>query len=549
MSYSNIEFDSKTNLKHLAAYAAQLSTPVAALVFDSTTHQAMLVRLAEKMLDHLITPIVVTPPSITSIDLPAGIPHYILDNDDFRHMENVDVCIATDSWRVYPTSTRIIFIPHSCVQTDWKEGDLTSELARWGYSFMLADALFMHHPDVLDFSPDQARKIWGNQYPKCQPRPNDFVIIPGGYPKIDLLMENIGTENHPKDAVLVMPSQASKAPHGSFATHVDMIDAVWAAIEDRDDLDIIFRPFGPDREHEQAKALVEKYKDDPRIRLDLNNSNIQSFSSAQLMVTDFSFGRVSFSLATCLPNISYDPTLNKQLERTPLGFDTFSPEQLTEATRLALNELDTYSQSIPSIRQNMLLNPGTAYDCLIDSALAFAHGEKRNYWVSFKRDFAQGDWDDPKDWHRFLATVKCGPSNHLQAIAKERFADSTLFDTPLYPGCYVALRIDYANGKDEQLSYDELQGFRDAPTTLPSYAIWGASQNYLDSYQEMMLSAPDSCLGFFDSDPAKWEQIIDGKEIMNPSELLSRKPEIVFLATSASSQVRTAIQKLLNTTN
>ncbi len=532
------------DLDALNSYCTKATQPIIAIVISNPMHADMLCNVIPQIEKQKLHPIIINLTNRLDTPAPFNVDSFYLTPISLPKAKNISVIVAIDSILTYPKSSRVITIPHGLIQFSEETNAHTTAFSWYDAQTLKADAVFLSHPLSATLTSQEYQVEMGNRFPDIlSNRDKDFVIIPGGYLKNDLLMERIESSRQTQSSILVMPTLFTKSETQYATTCKEMVYAACDALPN-DKMTVTFRPYPSDRQYEEVRALEARFANDPRIIIDQATSNIDAFSKAPILVTDASMGRESYSLATGRPHVTYTSS-NQETEQLPMGLATHSSKELTSAIKTLLGEASNWQQKVQGYRDSKLLNAGHAYEILADSIKAFACGKERDYWISFERSFIKGDWENPDDWNQLLQTTQTDHIDMLQNEAHKRFPEDPRFLVPLQGGLIAGLKLNYTTQSMQALSKDTLQDYQDRPETLPPYAIWGCSQNYKSYYQGMARASREQWLGFFDNDASKWGTDFDEAPVHAPATLSALQPEIVFIATYAKSQVSLTLYRLL----
>lgn len=531
--------ESLVAIKECCERAAQ---PVAAIFVHSPLHVKILVRLAEKMVGSSVLPIMISAPEVEVGE--HDFASFSLSENEACHLEGPAIIISMDAATRFPTSIPVVSIPHAFV-FDAGTDVTPNTYGYFGYLLLYSDFVFMPNPELNSFKPEDFVGSWGERFPaSCSERMGrEFSIIPGGYLKNDLLLEEMEKQGVERHSILVAPTKMNLVGRDYVSMCSNMLDA---ALEHSHGTSVIYRPYPDDMGTPEVTEVVKRYEDEAAFVWDTSSSSVASFAAARLLITDSSLTRITYTMATGLPHITYGVYPECDLNAHELGFHASTKEQLGQAVKRCLED-PTIKERVAAGRSGKILNPGEAYACLIDSIEAILAQKKRPYWISFERRFAEGDWSQPEAWSALLDKPHINKHcfNLLQSFARRRFPNNPLFSLDMRLGEINAMQMDYETSRMIPLTVDDIVRYTDEPSLLPAYMIWGTSQNYQDNYRDMMIGSGERCLGFLDSSPGLWGELLDGKPIHSPDSIWSLKPEIVFIASCAVIPITHALHKIL----
>ncbi|WP_419785385.1 hypothetical protein [Pseudodesulfovibrio sp.] len=526
----------------LNAYCKEARLPVAAIVINRRWRE-MLYRTIKSLKDYPVLPIVVTTDKDLVKELEGNIPTFSVASEDFQKVANLSVAIVVDTTFDFPVKTKVIDIPHAFPLWDKDNEQRQDALRTFDFTLLYSDVLFLGQSSVSTLSPEEYKAALSNRYPDClDRRKGPFSIVPGGYLKIDLLAEKFQKSPQKRSTILVLPTISIFQKNTYKQRCIDMIKASLEVAETMNDFTVTFRPFPSDQENDDTNEIKSLFAANDKFIFDSLSSTLPSFSAARTIITDSSLGRVTFTMASGLPHIMYNPN-GKEMEEFDGGVITHKKEHISKALNHFLDSQTEWDAKVARYRERYLLNYGNAYSTLADTVTSLAYGQSGKDWITFDRDYISGDWSNPNSWYD-LAQEKKENFTVLMSIARLRFPADPRFFSKEYP-MTEGVRVNYESNDTKPLSTEELLQFHKNPESLPPYMVWGCSQNYRDYYQALVHQAKENCLGFLDKNKALWGEKFDGFDIHPPQELTRIRPEVVFIATWAKPQVKRAILNLL----
>lgn len=228
----------------------------------------------------------------------------------------------------------------------------------------------------------------------------DTWLIPGGYLNLDLAISNVD-ESSERSAILYCPcaipqsdDYSQRIPVNFPESSLDILEALLTRFPSHD---IIFRhhPSAVEEPHfkEAIELINKKLENKPRYIYDTHPTHKQSFSQAQLAVSDASSSAYTFSLSHHLPTVSFLPGFEeKPLQissksyvsaRQHLGaVETGNVENLMDTVEKLLNAADDVSDAIKRYRQREYFNVGTVAKSLEQTLVSIVERETLPSWVS-----------------------------------------------------------------------------------------------------------------------------------------------------------------------
>jgi hypothetical protein len=219
-------------------------------------------------------------------------------------------------------------------------------------------------------------------------------LLPAGYPRLDLLLSSHSTERRQTDSS-TNPTTVVYAPTHRFDVNeglaslsdwgVSIINVLLAA-----GYRVIFRPH-PASLFDQDRSLIDQIcqcqKDNPKFSLDAKEDYTESYSSADLMVTDVSGTGFTFSFSFAKPSIFFAPNAEAERglrgiqfdERHRIGSVVRDIDSLIKATT-SLCERDM-TDEIVRFRDEIVFNVGKSAAYIVNSLEDILCGRERPEWI------------------------------------------------------------------------------------------------------------------------------------------------------------------------
>jgi hypothetical protein len=211
-------------------------------------------------------------------------------------------------------------------------------------------------------------------------------LIPAGYPKLDLVLASCSTKRRPTDplvrsTVIYAPTHARALGH-----HDEAIINVLIAEGHR----VIFRPH-PASFNDQDRPVIDwicqLHAGNPKFSLDASNDYTQSYSLADLMVTDLSGTGFTFSFSFGRPCIFFSPNTEAEHKLSLILFD--SPHRIGALVRNIDEMIEKISKlcnrdmtnEIERFRDETVFNVGKSAAYIVDCLEDILSGSERPEWV------------------------------------------------------------------------------------------------------------------------------------------------------------------------
>ncbi len=455
------------------------------------------------------------------------IPQFEIAQENLESLDDIKIFVCKDTMWPGPNFS----CPHtSTVLATLHTFPHKKKLEELGYmcgNFEFNDIAFIPHTFASKCTGKQYEKAWGNKIPPpAHPRNKKYTVVPCGYPKIDLIGKNIRLHNNRQDSVLIAPHLCN--PPYSAAYN----DIIVTALESCPDYSVIFRPQPREKENSVIKDIQKSYADNHRVIFDFKSSNVDSLSRAKVHITDVSQGKMTFSLASGRPHITYRPDLYTGQEMTfeGLGFSTFNTEQLAKAIKLCVKS-KALPKEVLANRDKELFNSGGSVDIIVDTILACLKNEKRDNWIEFDRTYLSGAWDSPGFWANFLLTHKTvsylTPNyGQLYDLARRRWPGHSYFNFPSNLSRFF-LSIDYDKKEFRLLTEDEISKLSQNPADRPPYAAWIQSFQGLTSAQVEDYLCHPRCIFLTTPNANEYGQTVLNKKILNNAAIFEYKLELL----------------------
>jgi len=237
-----------------------------------------------------------------------------------------------------------------------------------------------HHLGDFEAWKDKNKKLYGK------------ILIPAGYPKLDLA---IGWSESSSHGIKRSPLTIVYAP-----THVYEVNEELASLRAHGKMivstlldegyHLIFRPhpvsFG-DADKELVSEIVSTYSRNDRFELDNSKEYQNSYSRADVMVTDLSGTGFTFALSFCRPAVFFAPNEAAEIdlngiqfsEREAIGGVARSTSQI--CCLIKLFESSNIEESIKEYRCRRVFNVGHSADYIVECLFDILKGTERMEWL------------------------------------------------------------------------------------------------------------------------------------------------------------------------
>jgi hypothetical protein len=225
------------------------------------------------------------------------------------------------------------------------------------------------------------------------------TLIPAGYPRLDLLLASLSTRRRPADpsnrsTVIYAPTNRSALDWNTTAWRIaslcdwgeEIISALLAAGQR-----VIFRPHLLSRMGGDDRLVVERicqlHANNPSFSLDVSDDYTESYSLADIMVTDLSGAGFSFSLAVSRPCIFFSPDAEAEKGLHGIQFDARhrigavvrnTNELIAKTSELCRRDM---TDEIERFREEAIFNVGHSAAYTVTCLEDILSGSRRPEWV------------------------------------------------------------------------------------------------------------------------------------------------------------------------
>lgn len=217
------------------------------------------------------------------------------------------------------------------------------------------------------------------------------TLVPAGYPKIDLVLNQAATIQKPIGSVVtivyapthvysVNETMASLRRHGQ-----EIIDSLLKA-----GFRVIFRPHPvsfKDADSSLIQDILKKYSSNPMFVVDQSKSYLEAYSNADLMVTDLSGTGFTFGLSFLRPTIFFAPNVKVEIgfqgiqfdDRDKIGEVVNSVSELIKKVELIKNK--NLSTEIMNYRNATIFNINSSSEYIVNALLKILSGRLQSEWI------------------------------------------------------------------------------------------------------------------------------------------------------------------------
>lgn len=301
-------------------------------------------------------------------------PAAIVDQDDLDILFTQDACLNP------PSKCSVVGIPHFHVPISYDNTDPAA------YHLIIeplaaCDYLILGHNNLRKLSANDFEYLLSLIPAHKHINNKDAVIIPGGYPSLDLLIEHISKDNNKLEVILFAPGVAEGVL--DVQNNKLCIETIADTIKDKK---IIYSPYPAELDIQDGISITRALNND-NIELTTNtHTSAKLFSQTLVLITDTSTTGYTFSAATLRPHIQcqFNGKQN-QHTRTETGWIVYSPSQLKHILQNFDKFLPEYNQSLQDKRNKDYANIGNTARYIFENIDNIANRKTSKGWISIKR--------------------------------------------------------------------------------------------------------------------------------------------------------------------
>lgn len=301
-----------------------------------------------------------------------------------QNFHNIDFIIIDDvslSRNPLPPGVKCISIQHSLAEYP----DQISP-ADWQRFFFGSDYILLSNK--IGRNVEKVLKHIDKAFPKelTRNRDRELRIIPGGYPKIDLLRESFLKSKIVRNAFLYAPS--TKSLQGIKLAETKEI--CLQLIKKFPDREVIYRPYPDPGERRDALKIVQELKQYKNFTYDTSHSAQASQLRSEIIITDASSIALSYSFATYTPHIRViksHNTINTEIHEDDAWYEIGNIEHLYKVILLCLDKKEYWKSKIEKTQYEFLYNPGNAINNIARQINNIANEVVEDSWFSLYRSY------------------------------------------------------------------------------------------------------------------------------------------------------------------
>ena len=327
------------------------------------------------------------PPSCAATDLERegylDIPLNFVQASEVRNLSGYDLFVSSEKAHdSIPPRTRAVAILHSLPDRN---------LLETGYANWLKFHPYISRFDYFFVAVKQNDSQWrAEQYKNSGPilKPaselsSNFIVVPGGYPKLEYLTEALSQRGR-RDCILYCPTKSDNSVSEVKTVGSEIVRRVHDIYPD---FFVVFRPY-PTDDPAVVEKLCAQISELPRAIIDRSVTGLEFQRRCRAMITDRSSVAISFSLASLQPSIFFSAGKDgapDALSEEIIGFDAVGWDSLRIALDQCVQEGTAWAERIQSALDQYLYNPLSAASYLAANVPAFAKGETHPDWLIVPR--------------------------------------------------------------------------------------------------------------------------------------------------------------------
>ena len=255
----------------------------------------------------------------------------------------------------------------------------------------------------------------------------NLLIIPAGYPKLDLLLEERRHIARTRKSLVFYPQilDIKQAGDNAFGG-TELVAFLHTFFERYPDWEFIIRPYSRDRKHPIIDKLEKTFSNKPFF-VDRGDDNDYYLTRATIFMTDMSAAHKNYSYMALRPAIFFRPdltlspeetatnkgrftdiqsfrlgfTTSSELTRCPFGYITTTASAALTAMEEILSHPQEWEKSLRQQRNMNLCHPGSSFNYLCAHMDALLEGRREDGWFSLPKQNAP--FARTRDWLLFFS--------------------------------------------------------------------------------------------------------------------------------------------------
>jgi CDP-Glycerol:Poly(glycerophosphate) glycerophosphotransferase len=302
--------------------------------------------------------------------------------------------IINDRWRLNLFDTRVLYVSIPILSPLDRPRNAHMVHAVWSMNSLdgvFFDTQFDPYDYILCGGPHHLDSF--REHSLRHPALLGKTLVPAGYPKLDLMLASHSTTRRPTDpsrrsTVVYAPTHIS-----SLSDHLTSLSHYGEAIVNALIVEgnrVIFRPHKAsfaDQDRPVIDRICQLHADNPNFSLDMSEDYTETYSSADLMVTDLSGTGFTFSFSFGRPCIFF--SASEEAERGLRGIQFEARHRIGALVRDINEMLEKTSElcnrdmteEIERFRDETVFNVGKSAAYIVDCLEDILSGRKRPEWV------------------------------------------------------------------------------------------------------------------------------------------------------------------------
>jgi hypothetical protein len=302
--------------------------------------------------------------------------HNIISQMDFLDV----VLCSTLTYGLPERARRVLFVHdiHDSPIGDPRE--FISLLGEFDYCFLPSEAVIRLFSRLLQGSPTTGERKKG------------ICLIPGGYPKLDRMIEYCEANGEPTQTLIYAPTVTGLEFEAVASVSSHGLEIIGQLLANFPHFRIVFRPHPMSRNDEAVRRIQEAYGSNPRFMYDSEASDTRrSYSRAALMVSDLSGTAYTYALSTLRPVVFYSQKeeevrrrygeLRYVQDREKVGAIARNDRELVDAVGVLVGQLSEWRERIRAYRDALIYNVGSSEQYFVESMQEICARRRRPEWV------------------------------------------------------------------------------------------------------------------------------------------------------------------------
>lgn len=308
----------------------------------------------------------------------------VVDNNQIMELSRVNLFLTSDLGYTNecPSTSKVLGCVHAFESAHY------TLLGNYIYSATRMDGLLLPFP-LSEDNRKLCQKYWDCFATKdgCTRKSDNFYFIPVGYPRMQVLTDELAKSDVVPDSILYAPMLSTWSTElGGNRIKKYGKSIIRTMLEKFPDLNVIFRPYISDLNTQVVNSICSAFNNESRFILDDNPGRKYAFEHAKFLITDLSHIGKSFSYATLRPSVYYRPWLkgfSSKIETC--GCFVGNLKELVRRGNFYCDHPDAHKESIIKAIKENVMPFSTSFADIATIIKDLYYDRPRDGWLTIRR--------------------------------------------------------------------------------------------------------------------------------------------------------------------